>query len=256
MMKRALACVVLSLLVACSSHSNPASTSPSSPSASAKLAVDQTSYKFPATIVGTVANSPMFSLSATGGGSLTVASVTSTNSAEFPLADGSCVGKTLVTGASSPCQMSVRFQPATAGVRAAQVIVTSNEGETLALDVFGSAITAGSSSPDGGGGGGGDGSGGGGSFPQAPCVPNTTGGIALNIINTTQLLIQVTLAGPTGVTAVVPPGAIQTLAILPGNYTLTGMAPGTTNSVFAPSSWSVVNGCDYLLQVKSSVTPP
>ena len=256
MKKRALACVVLSLFTACSSHSNPASSSPSSPSSSAKLAVDQTSYKFPATVVGQVASSPMFSLSATGDGSLTVASMTSTNPAEFPLADGSCVGKTLVTGASSPCQMAVHFQPVTAGVRSAQVVVTSNDGGTLALDVFGSAITPGSSSPDGDGGSDGSGGGGGGSFPQAPCVPNTTGGIAFNIINTTTLLIHVTLAGPTGVTAAVPPGAIQTLAILPGNYTLTGVAPGTTNSVFAPSSWSVVNGCDYLLQVKASLTPP
>jgi hypothetical protein len=96
----------------------------------------------------------------------------------------------------------------------------------------------------------------GGSFPQAPCIPNTTGGIALNVLNTTALLVDVTLTGPTGVTITLPPGGpMQTLALLPGNYTLTGVAPGTTNSVFAPSSWSVVNGCDYLLQIKSSPTP-
>jgi hypothetical protein len=150
--------------------------------------------------------------------------------------------------------MSVRFQPATAGIRSAQVVVTSGDGGTLALDVFGSAITPGSSD-GGGGGGGGSGGGGGGSFPQAPCVPNTTGGITINIINTTPYLIQVTLAGPTAVTAAVPPGAIQTLALLAGNYTLTGVAPGTTNTGFTPSSWSVVNGCDYLLQLKASTTP-
>lgn len=96
----------------------------------------------------------------------------------------------------------------------------------------------------------------GGSFPQAPCVPNTTGDIHLNIINTTSLLVQVTLTGPTGVTITLPSGGpMQTFALLPGNYTLTGVAPGTANSSFAPSSWSVVNGCDYLLQIKSSPTP-
>jgi hypothetical protein len=252
MTKRALGVVILSFLTAC--HSSPSSTSPTSPTSAAKLAVDQTSYSFPATLVGTVANSPMFSLSATGGGSLTVASVTSSNPSEFPLTDSSCVGKTLVAGASAPCQMSVRFQPAAAGVRSAQVVVTSSDGGTIALDVFGSAITPGGSSPGGGGGGGsgGGGGGGGGSFPQAPCVPNTTGGIVFNIINTSSFLIQVTLAGPTNVTTSVPSGAIQVFALAPGNYTLSGVLPGTTNSTFTPSMWSVVNGCDYLLQLKTS----
>jgi len=96
----------------------------------------------------------------------------------------------------------------------------------------------------------------GGSFPQAPCIPNTTGGIALTMGNATSLPVQVTLTGPTGVTVSLASGDTQTLALLPGNYTLTGVAPGTTNSVFAPSSWSVVNGCDYILQIKSSPTPP
>ena len=96
----------------------------------------------------------------------------------------------------------------------------------------------------------------GGSFPQAPCIPNTTGGIALTMGNATSLPVQVTLTGPTGVTVSLASGATQTLALLPGNYTLSGVAPGTTNSVFAPSSWSVVNGCDYILQIKSSPTPP
>ena len=95
-----------------------------------------------------------------------------------------------------------------------------------------------------------------GSFPQAPCVPNTTGDIHLNIVNTTSVLVQVTLAGPTGVTITLPVGGpMQTFALSPGNYTLTGAAPGTANASFAQSSWSVINGCDYLLQIKSSPTP-
>ena len=263
MMKRALFCwlvlpVSLSLLAACSGGSNPgASSSPAPSTAAAKLSVNQSSYNFPATVVGQTSNSPTFELSATGGGSLTVTSVTSTNPAEFTLADSSCVGKMLVAGTSSPCQIAVRFQPVTPGVRTAQVMVASSDGGSLSLDVFGSALATGSSSTDIGSGGGGDPSGaGGGSFPQAPCIPNTTGGITINVINTTPLLIQVTLNGVTRVTAAIPPGAIQTLAIQPGNYTLTGEAPGTTNASFAPSSWSVVNGCDYLLQIKASTSLP
>jgi hypothetical protein len=264
MTKRALALswFVLSFFAAYSCQSSPASSSPpAAATAAAKLAANQMSYSFPATIVGQVATSPMFELSATGSGSLIVASVTSSNPAEFPLAESGCIGKTLLAGAT-PCQVSVRFQPVTPGVRSAQVMVASSDGNSLALDVFGAAFASGSSandnggSGDGGGGGSGGGGGGGGSFPQAPCVPNTTGGIALSVINTTPFLIQVTLAGNTQVTAAVPPGAIQTLAIQPGNYTLTGEAPGSGNAIFIPSSWSVVNGCDYLLHIKASTSRP
>jgi hypothetical protein len=258
MSKRALPWLIFPLLTACSGSSSPAANStPAASNAVAKIAANQTSYNFPATLVGQTTNSPMFELSATGSGSVTVVTVTSSNPAEFVLTDG-CAGKTLVAGAPSPCQISVRFQPATPGIRAGQVVVASSDGSNLALDVFGSAfMSGGSPAGDGGsgGGGGGDSGGGGGSFPQAPCVPNSTGGIALSVINTTPLLISVTLTGSTRVTAAIPPGAIQTLAIQPGNYTLSGEAPGTPNSSFNPSSWSVVNGCDYLLQIKASTSP-
>ena len=263
MTKRALPWIVLPLLTACSGSSSPAAnSSPAASNVVAKIAANQTSYGFPATLVGQTASSPMFELSATGSGSVSVVTVTSSNPAEFVLADG-CAGKTLVAGTSSPCQISVRFQPNTPGVRAGQVIVASSDGGNLALDVFGSAFVNGTSVVgDGGSGGGGGGDsggsagGGGGSFPQAPCVPNSTGSIALSVINTTPLLISVTLSGSTRVTAAIPPGAIQTLAIAPGNYTLSGEAPGTPNSSFTPSSWSVVNGCDYLLQIKASTSRP
>jgi len=266
MTKRALPWLVLPLVTACSGSSSPATNStPPASNTVAKIAANQTSYSFPATVVGQTTNSPMFELSATGAGSVTVVTVTSSNPAEFVLADG-CGGKTLVVGAPSPCQISVRFQPSTPGVRAGQVIVASSDGSNLALDVFGAAFTSGGSPiSDGGSGGGGGGGGGGdsggsgsggGSFPQAPCVPNSTGGIALSVVNTTPLLISVTLNGSTRITAAIPPGAIQTLAIQPGNYTLTGEATGTPNSSFSPSSWSVVNGCDYLLQIKASTSRP
>ncbi len=94
--------------------------------------------------------------------------------------------------------------------------------------------------------------GGGGSFPQALCVPNTTGGIVLNVMNTTPLLVQVTLAGPTRATAAVQPGTTQTLALVPGNYTVTGAAPSAPNATFVPSAWSVANGCDYFVDIKAS----
>jgi hypothetical protein len=262
MTKRALPWVVLPLLTACSGSSSPAAnSSPAASNAVAKIAANQTSYGFPATLVGQTTNSPMFELSATGSGSVSVVTVTSSNPSEFVLADG-CAGKTLVAGTSSPCQISVRFQPNTPGVHAGQVMVASSDGSNLALDVFGSAFVNGASvvgdGGSGGGGGGGDsgGGGGGGSFPQAPCVPNSTGSISLNVINTTPLLISVTLTGSTRITAAIPPGAIQTLAIQPGSYTLSGEAPGTPNSSFAASSWSVVNGCDYLLQIKASTSRP
>ena len=257
MAKRALPWIVLPLLTACSGSSSPAANStPAASNAVAKIAANQTSYSFPATVVGQSASSPMFELSATGSGSVTVVTVTSSNPAEFVLADG-CAGKTLVVGATSPCQISVRFKPATPGVRAGQVIVASSDGSNLALDVFGSAFVSGALVDDSGsgGGGGGDSGGGGGSFPQAPCVPNTTGDITLSVINTTPYLFSMTLTGAASINAAIPPGAIQTLAMQPGNYTLTGQASGVSNSSFSPSSWSVVNGCDYLLQIKASSSP-
>ncbi|HUK34619.1 MAG TPA: hypothetical protein VLV86_11940, partial [Vicinamibacterales bacterium] len=149
--------------VACG-HSNPASTSttaaPSAPAPSAKLALSQSSYHFPDTPVGQGATSPTFNLSATGSGSLTVASVTSSSPTEFPLVNpAGCVGMTLVGGASSTCVISAKFQPVTAGVRSAEITVTSSDGGSIVLDMFGSAFSNGSAGGDGGGGGGGGGGG-------------------------------------------------------------------------------------------------
>jgi hypothetical protein len=240
------------VMTGCQSKAGQAAINPAAPSGPfvARLAVNQTSYNFPATPIGQVANSPSFDVSATGNGTIVVANVTSSNPAEFALANASsCIGMTLQEGSASVCRMSVKFQPNTPGVRAAQITVMANDGSTVLVDVFGSAMTGGAPS-DGGGSGGGDGGGDGGSFPQAPCVPNTTGGISLNVINSTAFLIQLTLAGPLRQTFAVPPGAIQVLALQAGNYTLSGEAPGATNATFAPSSWAVSNGCDYLLWLK------
>jgi len=233
----------------CQSKSGQAAINPAAPTGPfvARLAVNQNSYNFPATSIGQVANSPSFDVSATGSGTVVVANIASSNPAEFALSNASgCIGMTLQEGSASVCKMSVKFQPTTPGVRSAQITVTANDGSTIAVDVFGSAM--GGSSGDGGSGGG-DG-GGDGSFPQAPCVPNTTGSIALNVINSSSFVIQLTLTGPTRLTFAVPPTGIQVLAPQPGNYTLTGEAPGFPNATFTPSSWSIVNGCDYLLWLK------
>jgi hypothetical protein len=250
--QRLLSLALLAVVIAgCGSTSGQAAINPAAPSGPfvARLAVNQSSYNFPATSIGQVANSPPFDLSATGNGTVVVANITTSNPAEFALTNAaSCIGMTLVAGSPSVCKMAVKFQPTTPGVRSAQITVTANDGSTVLVDVFGSAMTGGSSPGDGGGGGGD--SGGGGSFPQALCVPNTTGGISLNVINSTAFLIQLTLAGPLRQTFAVPPGAIQVLALQAGNYTLSGDAPGTTNATFEPSAWAVSNGCDYLLWLK------
>jgi hypothetical protein len=272
---RALAIVSAALsLTACQSRSSPAaSSSPTAPVAT-KLAVSQPSYSFPTTVVGQTAQSSPLELSATGGGSLVIANITSSNPAEFTVMDAAnCIGVTLVAG-SSTCRVSVKFQPAAPGVRSSKIVATSNDGTSVTVDVFGSAIaSAPSGDPGGGGDGGGSGGGGGGggsgggsggtgsgggstppgtpagSFPQAPCVPNGTNGIVLTVVNTTPILVQLTMAGPLKVVFSLAPGDIQLGAIPPGNYVFTGETPSSPTSNFIPSSWAMAAGCDYLLQL-------
>ena len=260
---------VLSLMACSRTPSNPAgNSSPAAPVASVKLAVNQPSYNFPTTLVGQVAQSSSFELSATGNGSLVITSITSSNPAEFALTDvATCTGATLVGGSSS-CQISVKFQPAAPGVRSSKIVAASTDGGSITVDVFGTGLansSAGTAPGDGGGGGdgsGGSGSGGGaaggvaagggasaGSFPQAPCVPNGTTGIGLTVINNTAVLVQLTMTGPLKVVFSVQPGDIQLVAIPPGNYTFTGDTPAAPNANFVPSTWAVVSGCDYLFQL-------
>ena len=270
-------CAVALSFVACQkAATNPASSSPSTPVAAVKLAVNQPSYGFPTTTVGQVAESPSFELSATGTGSLTIATITSSDPAEFVLTDvANCIGVTLVGGTSS-CKMSVKFQPAAPGVRSSKIVASSSDGSSsVTLDLFGTAIaSSGSGGGDTGGGGGGDTGGGGGggggggtgggggggggtggggtsggSFAQAPCVPNGGTGIVLTAINTTSVMVQLTFTGPQTVSFPLGPTDIVLAPFQPGNYTITGQAPSAPNSSFAPSGWTLVPGCDYLLQV-------
>ena len=241
--------VALPFFAACSGSSNPASSSPVAPSTSAKLMANQTSFHFPDTIVGQAAGSPTFQVSATGSGSLVITSVTSSNPTEFVVANPSgCVGMTLPVGGAAACGISVRFQPVTPGVRSAQVTIASNDGSSVVLDVYGSAVVSGAS---GGGGdsGGGGGGGGGGSVPQALCVPNNTGAISVSLINTTTLFVQVTITSSTTQTVPLAAGAIAVVPLTPGNYIFNGSAPNTPNASFTPSSWAVSSGCDYLLSI-------
>lgn len=250
---------VLSLMACSRTASNPAgNSSPAAPAASVKLAVNQPSYNFPTTPVGTVAPSSSFELSATGNGSLVITSITSSNPAEFALTDvATCTGATLVGGSSS-CRVSVTFQPAAPGVRSSKIVAASTDGGSITVDVFGTALansSAGTPPGDGGGGGGGAGGGGsgggasGGSFPQAPCVPNGTTGIVLTVINTMTVPVQLTMTGPLTAVVSIQPGDIQQVAIPPGNYTFSGGTPSAPNPNFVPSTWAVVGGCDYLAQV-------
>jgi hypothetical protein len=251
---------VLSLMACSRTASNPAgNSSPAAPAASVKLAVNQASYNFPTTLVGQVAQSSSFELSATGNGSLVITSITSSNPAEFALTDvATCTGATLVGGSSS-CLVSVTFQPAAPGVRSSKIVAASTDGGSITVDVSGTALansSAGTPPGDGGGGVGGGSGGGGtgggssaGSFRQAPCVPNGTTGIVLTLINTTTVPVQLTMTGPVTVVVSLQPGDIQQVAIPPGNYSFTGAMPSAPNANFVPSAWAVVGGCDYLLQV-------
>src|SRR5262249_6611845 len=154
--------------------------------------------------------------------------------AEFVLSDvANCVGVTLA-GATS-CKISVRFQPAAPGVRSSKIVASSSDGSSsVTLDVFGTAIsnvssggggdTGGGDGGSGGGGGtGGGGTGGGGtgggSFTQAPCVPNGGTGIILTAINTTTVLVQLTMTGPQKLVFSLASGDIALAPIQPGNYT-------------------------------------
>jgi hypothetical protein len=273
-------CTLAVSLVACQKSSNPTSTSPSTPVASVKLAVNQPSYGFPTTTVGQTAQSPTFELSATGTGSLTIATITSSNPGEFILTDvANCIGTTLVGGTSSSCKISIKFQPAAPGVRSSKIVASSSDGSSVALDLFGSAVassgdgsgsgggagdTGGGGTGGGGGGGGtgggtgGSGSGGGGgtggtgsdggSFAQAVCIPNGGTGIALTTINSINVPVQLTLTGPQQIVFSLQPGDLQVAPIIPGNYTVTGQTPGS-NITFKPSGWVLLPGCDYILQV-------
>jgi hypothetical protein len=264
MLPRAPLASCLFLVLATGACRSGSSASPSAPSttSTAKLAVTSSSYNFPtALLVGDVAQSPAIQVSASGSGSLTISNITTSNPSEFPLVnEASCIGMSL-TSAATACQIAVKFKPSAAGVRSAQILVTASDGTNAAIAITGTSVANGSSGSGGdagggaaggggGGAGGGSGGSGGGSFPQPPCVPNNTSNISLSVTNTTSIVIGVTATGPTPLNATINPGHVQVFPTLePGNYTLDGSAPATSNAQFFPSTWTVVRGCDYLMQV-------
>lgn len=255
--------ILVLAMSACRSGSSASPSGQSPNTSTAKFATSTNSYSFDTPlVVGDTAQSSAIQVSASGTGSLTVSNITTSNPTEFPLVnEASCVGTTL-TSATPACQIAVKFKPSVAGVRAAQILVTGSDGSTAAIAVSGTAFTSGSSgsggdsSGGGGGGGGGGGTGGstggtsGGSFPQPPCVANNTQNISLTIVNTTTIVIGVTATGPTPLSATIDPGHVTVFpSLLPGNYTLDGIAPGSSNAQFTPSTWTVVPGCDYRMNV-------
>src|SRR5215471_20255602 len=104
--------VVVLAAAACNKAATGTSPSTPAPTSAAKLAADRSSYGFPNTNVGDVVQSPVLQISASGSGSLTVASVTTSNVSEFQLVnDASCVGLTLTSNTSAMCQIAVNFKP-------------------------------------------------------------------------------------------------------------------------------------------------
>ncbi|HET9833673.1 MAG TPA: choice-of-anchor D domain-containing protein, partial [Vicinamibacterales bacterium] len=131
--------LVLAATSACRSGSSASPSAPPSTTATAKLAISSNSYNFPNTNVGDTQQSPALSVSATGTGSLNVASIASSNPSEFPLVnEASCIGTAL--SSSATCQIAVKFKPAVAGVRSAQVTVTGSDGSNVVVAVFGTGI--------------------------------------------------------------------------------------------------------------------
>ncbi len=244
---------------ACRSSSSPSTggTAPSTTPTIARLSLSRTTYNFPNTVVGDTATSSAIDVSAAGSGSLTVTSITSSDPTEFALPDAAnCVGMAL--SAATACHITVNFKPAAAGVRTAQITLAGSDGGNVLIAVFGDALapaSSGGGSTDGSGSGAtGGGSGGStgtssGSFPQPPCVPNYTQNITLSIVNTMTFSVQVSVDGPTHQTSAIAPFAIQLYPLQPGNYTIGGSAPGSPNVTFSASTWTVVSGCDYLMQV-------
>ena len=91
--------------------------------------------------VGTQSGSQSVTLINVGGSSVTVGSVSSGNSAEFPIASQSCTGGAIAAGGN--CKVSVAFAPAATGTRSTTLTVNSNgTGSPQAIVVSGTGIAA------------------------------------------------------------------------------------------------------------------
>jgi len=126
--------------VALSGTGSTATTPPGQLSVPASLAL-------PGTSVGSQSAPSMVTLTNTGGTSVTVASVTSSNPSEFAIVSNFCAGSAVPAGGN--CQFGVTFAPSTAGARTATIAVTSTgTGSPQSIGASGTGVA-------GGGGGGG-----------------------------------------------------------------------------------------------------
>ena len=97
-------------------------------------------YAFGSQTIGVASAPQAFTLTNTGGTTVTISSVASSNTAEFPISSSSCNGS-IAPGAS--CSFSVTFAPTAAGARASSVgIVSTGTGspQTISLTGAGSSV--------------------------------------------------------------------------------------------------------------------
>ena len=93
------------------------------------------SFAFGTQTVGVAGSPQAFTLANTGGSAVTIAAITSSNTAEFAISSSSCAGS-IAAGAS--CSFSVTFTASAAGGRSASVTVASSGvGSPQAINVTG-----------------------------------------------------------------------------------------------------------------------
>ena len=91
--------------------------------------------------VGTQGSSQSITLTNVGGASVTVSSVSSGNSAEFPIVSQSCTGGAIAAGGN--CKVSVVFKPTATGSRSSTLTVSSNgTGSPQAIALSGTGVGA------------------------------------------------------------------------------------------------------------------
>src|ERR1041385_8033673 len=123
---------VLFLLLAsgCSSSTTSPSTTPTTPST---FVMTWPTTAFAQTAVGATAATPVVvTLSNYGAAGVSVASVVSSNAAEFPFTTSCTVGGTLAS--NSTCQVTANFSPSTTGARTSTLTIGANGAtQTLSL---------------------------------------------------------------------------------------------------------------------------
>jgi len=99
------------------------------------------SYAFPALTVGTASAPHAFTLTNTGGSTVTISAVASSNASEFAISSSTCAGS-VTAGAS--CSFSVTFTASAAGARSASITVTSTgTGSPQTLSITGTGTAPG-----------------------------------------------------------------------------------------------------------------